>query len=190
MKIGYAVEGSTDRALITGLAARWCPQALLVEGAFRGSTGMSLRREYRKICDEFIIKEVDVMVFLTDANGQDWREVQRNERQHFPEDRFHQSMHGVCDRNVECWLCADTGWIASQLGAEAVAFEVEDPKRVFERGIGINRDDRKEKQIADLVRDAPLRNWLHNRSFEDFYQQIWHLSGTTGCAIENLREAV
>jgi len=45
MKIGYSVEGSTDRAVIRGLRRRWCPEAELIEGKVRGSTRLSLRRE-------------------------------------------------------------------------------------------------------------------------------------------------
>ena len=36
MKIAYCVEGTTDRAILRGLRDRWCPQAELVEGRFRG----------------------------------------------------------------------------------------------------------------------------------------------------------
>jgi hypothetical protein len=187
MTIGYAVEGSTDRAFVTGLRERWCPQALLVEGAFRGSTGLSLRREYKKICDEFAIKGVNVMVFLTDGNGADWRDVQKNEREHFPEERRDQAIHGVCDRNIESWICRDRHWISHRLGGEAATFEVEDPKHAFERAIGITRDDRKEAEIAALVAAAPLNNWLSAPSFEDFYEQARDLSQTKTCEIENLR---
>jgi hypothetical protein len=45
MKIGYSVEGSTDRAVLKGLQRRWCPSAELLEGRFRGTTGQSARRE-------------------------------------------------------------------------------------------------------------------------------------------------
>jgi hypothetical protein len=191
MMIGYGVEGSTDRALVNGLKARWCPQAVLIEGAFRGSTQLSLRREYGKICDQFAVQGVDAMVFLTDANRQDWRAVQRNERELFPQERLQQAVHGVCNRNVESWLCADPHWIAQQLGKEAAFFSVDDPKGAFERAIGVSRDDRKEQEIVELIQRAPLRNWLiSNPSFEDFYEQTRRLSNANGCALENLREAV
>ena len=45
MKIGYSVEGSTDRAVLQGLKQRWCPEAQLVEGRFRGTSGQSQHRD-------------------------------------------------------------------------------------------------------------------------------------------------
>jgi hypothetical protein len=186
--IGYSVEGSTDRALIKGLHMRWCPEAPLIEGAFRGATSLSLRREYSKICAEFTMKGVDVMVFLTDGNAQDWREVQRNERDHFPQARLGFAIHGVPDRNVECWICQDRVWIAGQLGVTRDSLEGEDPKSAFERAMDITRDDKKETEIAELVRQAPLHSWLLSVSFEDFYEQVRDASQRSECEIENLRD--
>jgi hypothetical protein len=55
--------------------------------------------------------------------------------------------------------------------------------------MGIDRDDHKETEIAALVCHAPLRRWLLNPSFEDFYEQTRNKSQVLGCAVENLREA-
>jgi pantoate kinase len=55
--------------------------------------------------------------------------------------------------------------------------------------MGIDRDDRKEEAISDLVREAPLHSWLRNPSFEDFYNQVRRMSQRLGCQIENIREA-
>ena len=43
MKIGYYVQGDTDEAVIWGLAQRWCPDAELAPGKFRGTSGDSLQ---------------------------------------------------------------------------------------------------------------------------------------------------
>jgi len=188
MKIGYSVEGSTDRGLISGLKNRWCPDAELVEGRFRGSTHTSLRREYQKICDEFQFKSVDWMVFLTDANMRLWRDVQREERGRFPEDCRTRAIHGVPDRNVESWLCADADWLGRRLGCHPDRFRCDDPKGAFEEAMGITRDDKKEDEISLTVREAPLKVWLANQSFEDFYDQVRDASQQSGCTIENLRE--
>ena len=37
MKIGYCVQGTTDEAFVRGLVQRWCPEAELAPGKFRGS---------------------------------------------------------------------------------------------------------------------------------------------------------
>lgn len=189
MKIGYSVEGGTDRALLRGLQQRWCPHAELIPGRFRGSTQRSLRREYRKICDEFVVRQVDCMVFLRDANDEDWREAQRNERAAFPPEYLARAVHAVASRNVESWMCAQPEWIAAELRRQPEEFRCADPKRAFEGALGITRDDRKESPIADLVRRAPLGKWLANPSFEDFYEQLRDQSQQLDCAIENLRES-
>lgn len=189
MKIGYSVQGSTDRAFLMGLKQRWCPHAALVEGPFRGSTRVSLRREYQKICEQFVMNGVDIMVFLTDADGADWRDVQRNERASFPLERLHYAIHGVAERNIECWICADPSWIAQELGAQAEDFRVDDPKGIFERMLGIDRDSKQEQQISALVERGPLTAWLAaSRSFEDFYEAARNSSQQLGCKIENLRD--
>ncbi|MBI1789849.1 MAG: hypothetical protein HYR60_20150 [Acidobacteria bacterium] len=189
MTIGYSVEGSTDRALLKGLHQRWCPEADLIEGRFRGSTGQSLRREYRKICDEFEARGVEVMVFLTDADAGEWREVQKNARSKFPSGQLTRAIHGVADRNVECWICANPEWLAKLLDeSNPEQFMCSDPKGVFERALRIDRDDRKEKEIAELTRLAPLGSWLKNASFEDFYEQVRSHSLQRRCHVENLRE--
>lgn len=189
MKIGYSVQGSTDRAFLEGLRRRWCPDALTIEGRFRGSTKLSLRREYRKICDEFVARSVDVMVFLTDADEGPWRDVQKNERAHFPNEHLSLAIHGVADRNVECWICAAPDWAAREIGANAADLKCDDPKGAFEGALGINRDDKREDRIAELVRDAPMRRWLSNTSFRDFYEQIRDRGQQLSCAVENLLES-
>jgi len=187
MRIGYSVEGSTDRALMKGLQHRWCNKAQLMEGQFRGSSGQSRRREIPNTCIELIFKEADIIVFLRDANDEDWRDALRNERKHCRPEHQHLTIFGVCHRNVECWICADAEWIAAKTGKPAPDFRIADPKRVFEHAMDISSFDRKEEEIAKLVQDAPLQNWLSNRSFEDFYDALWQKSKELGCSIENLR---
>jgi len=188
MKIGFSVEGSTDRALIEGLRERWCPQAILVEGHFRGTTGQSRRREIPRVCQELQQKSVALIIFLTDSNGPDWRQVQTVERARCQPQYEHLAIFAVCLRNVECWLAADPDHIANRFGRQRIKFTVEDPKGEVESAFGITRLDRREKEIAEFVRVAPLQQWLRNQSFEDFFEQLWSKSRELGCTIENLRE--
>lgn len=188
MKIGYSVEGSTDRALIEGLRRRWCPAAAAVEGAFRGSTGASRLREIRHICLEFEAKGVDVIVLLTDANNLNWRDVQKDERERCPAGSQNKLVAGVCDRNVECWLAADPDHLARATGRPRGEFAQPDPKGAVEKAFGVTRLAKKEDEIASFVEKAPLRNWLNNASFEDFYEQLRQRGKALGCAVGNLRE--
>ncbi len=193
MKIGYSVEGSTDRALIKGFVKRWCPHAETIEGKFRGSTRTSRRREIPHICGELASKNAELIVFLTDSNDDDdnaWRTVLKQEEGRRPDEYAHYTIFGVCQRNVECWLCADADWIAARTGRNASDFRVTDPKHVFEAALRIRADDKKEDLIEGLVREAPLHNWLRNRSFGDFYDKLWQKSKSfDDCQMENVRDA-
>jgi hypothetical protein len=187
MRIGYSVEGSTDRALLKGLQIRWCRDAELLEGHFRGTSMQGRRRDMPKVCTELLSKGAGVIVFLRDANDENWRDVLKRDQLRCIPEHQHLAVFGVCHRNVECWICADAEWIATKTGKPASVFRVADPKGVFEHAMGISSFDKKEEEIAELVRDAPLQNWLSNRSFEDFYNQLWQKSKERGCSIENLR---
>ena len=189
MKIGYSVEGSTDRAFLAGLSQRWCPHAQLVQGRFRGTSGRSQRREIPKTCFELTAQGVDLIVFLRDANNENWREVLVADEDRCRSDHRHLAVFAACDRNVECWLCADRDWIAKETQRQAKDFDVTDPKGPFEKALGITGFEPKEEEIAMLVERAPLGQWLGNRSFKTFYERLRDKSQQMGCDIENLLEA-
>jgi len=189
VRIGYSVEGSTDRALLTGLRNRWCPHAELIEGQFRGQTETRRRAEVRNICRELVHRDASVIIFLTDANRASWREVRRREEQWCPAEFRGRAVFGVCDRNVESWLCSDPGYPAAQFGRGVAEFQCEDPKGPLEAGFGVTGFDKREEAIARFVAEAPLRRWMTNPSFQDFYDQLWQRSKELGCKLENLRAA-
>lgn len=189
MRIGYSVEGSTDRALINGLRNRWCPTAQLVEGRFRGRSGRSQRREIPNTCLELTSKAVDLIIFLRDADDEYWRDVLKADEARCPFEHRHLTLFGVCDRNVECWLCSDADWLGKQTSRDPNEFRVDDPKGVFESAVGITGVEKREEEVASLVESAPMANWLRNQSFEDFYNKLWQKSKEfPDCALENLRE--
>ncbi|GAB4420101.1 MAG: hypothetical protein Fur0044_16850 [Anaerolineae bacterium] len=190
MSIGYSVEGATDRAFLEGLRRRWCPEATLIEGAFRGASHISLRRDIPKICLELAHKGAKVFVFLTDANSQDWRQVRQHESELIPSEFRHLTLYGVADRNIECWLAADRTYLAQQLGISPKVLKVDDPKDIVEKELGITRHDKREEEIASLVYNAPLHNWLKkSSSFEAFYEDARILSKQEGVSIPNERDA-
>ena len=117
MRIGFSVEGSTDRALLVGLRERWCPDAELIEGRFRGTSGQSQRREIPKTCVELTYKKADLIVFLRDANEENWRDVLKADEHRCRDEHRHLAVFAVCDRNVESWFCADAEWIRASTAA-------------------------------------------------------------------------
>jgi hypothetical protein len=134
-------------------------------------------------------KGVDILMFMRDANNEDWRDVQDADRRRCPPQYQHVTVFAVCQRNVECWICAAQDWIANRLGGSPSDFRVEDPKGVFESRMSITSRERREAEIAEIVKVAPLKRWLENRSFEAFYSDVWQLSKNTNCSIENIRDA-
>jgi len=197
MKIGYCVEGATDRAVVAGLQRRWCPEAELVQGRFRGTTGLRLRAEIPSICSELDAKGCAVIVFLTDANtsaSDKVAEIERTQKRHVSPVLASRVLSGVAARNIESWLCCDRNWIAGQTQRDPADFSVDDPKRVFESAMNITPSNRQEAAIADLVSDAPLKQWIsRSRSFERFYEDARTLSQSAlgkslGCSMPNERE--
>lgn len=182
MRIGYAVDDAMHRALIVGLRRRWCPEAELMPGHMRGRTKLSRRREVAKICEELALKGVDAVVFLTDCDVRPWRQVQQEERQRVPPERSALTVVGVADRNGECWICMDADYVATVTGLPASDFRVNDPSGPFKAATA----DMGEAEIAKVIAEAPLRHWLRNDSFEDFYKQVRSLSQRLGCTVENL----
>jgi hypothetical protein len=186
MRVGYCVEGNSDKWLLHGLRNRWCPGVELVQGHIRGAF---TRREIPKACAELRTKGVDVIILLRDANDEPWRDVANGDQKACSAEDAHLLVIGVCDRNVECWFVADRQYAATETGLEISALQTNDPKAIFNRTMGITRlDDQQEKLISYVMR-APLHSWLGNRSFEHFYDQLRVKSNEFNCRLENLRES-
>jgi len=188
MRIAYCVEWSADRALLRGLRDRWCPKAELVEGHFRGS--QLPRSQIPKECGILTQKGADLIVFLRDSNLEDWRNVLKADEAECPPEYRHRVIFGVCARNAECWLAADPDHLAAKRGRSRADFAADDPspavKAVF-RLVGFDKEQQ-EPDVAAFVTTAPLHRWLQNKSFENFYEQLWQISKQSGCPLENLRD--
>ena len=197
MKIGYYVQGDIDEAVVKGLAKRWCPDAELVKGPFRGSTRVSLKRELR-IALSMDLKDdkgCDILVFLTDADANPWRDVKRRESKKIPTNCQHLTLFGVADRNIECWLAIDQGALARELQCQVNDIPTDDPSDFIKRHFGLtgsnkpNKDDAKAR-ICDYVAQAPLKTWIGDSdSFKDFYEQARDLAAQNECSIPNERES-
>jgi hypothetical protein len=191
MKIGYYVQGTADEAFVHGLAVRWCPDAELAQGKFRGSSGESFRREVAKaLRDLRDDKHCDVIVVLTDSDVNPWREVKRREWDRVPADCRHLCVFGVAERNIECWLAADRPALAKEIGCDLEDIPAGDPSGFVKRRFGLgerdaNRDAAKE-QIGRFVAEVSLKAWIETSdSFEDFYRDVRSLAAQRGCAIPN-----
>jgi hypothetical protein len=188
MRIAFCVEGSADRAILYGLRDRWCRDAELMEGRFRGQLP---RSQIPKECKVLSAKGADLIIFLRDANLENWREVLRADMAKCPPAFRHIAVFGVCDRNAECWVAADPGHLASRIGRPLHELQSQDPSPFVKAGFGMIGFDAQEKEagVAGYVANAPIRRWLTNDSFQNFYDQLWQKSKERGCQIENLRDS-
>ncbi len=184
MKIGWIVEGSTDKAFLYGLKKRWCPEAELIELGFRGS---KLRpRNYPKSCAQARHDNCNFVVILTDSNNSDLNTVYKNERQYLKAEHKHFTVIGVAVRNIECWICADADYIASKYHGDPNDLRSGDPKRVFQKMLAITTFDKKENEIEELVCQHPnFKPLLSLASFSRFYTDICNLAKQNGCYIPN-----
>lgn len=191
MKIGYYVQGDADEAFIWGLAQRWCPEAERAPGRFRGSSRESFRREILKaLLDLKDDKGCDILVVLTDADVNPWREVKGREWQRVPVECQHLTIFGVADRNVECWLAIDRQALAKELGCHVNEIPYDDPSGFIKRRFGLGQrgvDKQSVKErLCNFVAVAPLRSWIEGSdSFQDFYQEVRRLSMQHNCSIPN-----
>lgn len=188
MKIAYCVEGSADRAIIHGLRDRWCPQAELLEGQFRG--GKLKRKDIPKECRILTAKGADLILFLRDANFEDWRAVLKADEAKCPPEYRERVIFAVCDRNAECWLASDPDHLAARLRLPRNELK-DDPSETVKAAFGLTGFDKEQNEagVANYVTIAPLGNWLHNSSFANFYEQVWQKGKEWHCtSLENLRE--
>ena len=190
MKIGYYVQGDMDEAVLQGLARRWCPDAELAEGRFRGNSGESLRREIRKsLMDLKMDKECDFLVVLTDADTNRWRDVKRREWDKIPNDYRHLTVFGVADRNIESWLAIDRYALADEIGCRAEEIPSDDPSGFVQRKFGLSGRNRAldaKERVRNYIFRTSLKPWIENSdSFQDFYEDIRRLASQTKCSFPN-----
>ena len=190
MTIGYYVQGDMDEAVVRGLARRWCPAADLAPGRFRGRSRESFRRELEKsLLDLTGDKRCDVVVILTDADANRWREVKEWESRRIPAECEHLAVFGVADRNIECWLAIEKDALAKELECTVQDISVDDPSGFVKRRFGLSDRDSREagkRRVSDYVAGAQLKSWIEgSESFKNFYRDARALSQRQGCAFPN-----
>jgi len=185
MRIGYLVEGSTDRAVVRGLHRRLCPRAELVEGTFRGSMrGVGRKRELPKACLELRAKGVDVIVDINDANEFSWPKRCEQEKGWMPDRVHHITAFGAPEPNIGGWLTADPGHFQRETG-EQCRPRPADPRPLTEQAFGVTGIEKQEDRIADFVAAADLTVWeREDNSFAAFMRQCRQVAQVVGCTLD------
>lgn len=198
MKIGISVEDFGHEGFLKGLRERWCPEAQMIKGRTRGRSGISVRRDTPKVCQELRANDADIVVLLTDADDKNWREVLARQKESIPSQFSHCVICGVAARNVECWLVLDQSHATNTIGLAESDLDVEDPKPVVHRALGITGRDRKREEkvekIAEIVRTMPLRSALTRgddsaRSLKALYEDVRDCAQQHGCSVPDELQA-
>jgi hypothetical protein len=100
------------------------------------------------------------------------------------------SVFGVAERNIECWLAADRGALANELGCRPEDIPSDDPSDFVKRRFGLGERDEgrvdAKNRIQTFVAAAPLRVWIEgSESFKDFYDQVRDLAAQRTCQMPN-----
>ena len=140
-------------------------------------------------------KVCDIVVVLTDADVNPWRDVRRREAARIPENCRHVTVFGVADRNIEWWLAIDRIALARELDCRVEDIPRDEPhlSNFVKRRFGLTdrgtREDAKER-VCQYILKASLRSWIRDSdSFGAFYDEARSWAAKNGCPLPNELEA-
>ncbi|MBI3194988.1 MAG: hypothetical protein HYZ34_11080 [Ignavibacteriae bacterium] len=159
-----------------------------MEGKIKGRGRGAVIREVENVCLELSQKYADIIVVLVDSDDDNWKQVKKLLLEKAT-DYQHMLVIGVADRNIECWLNSDKFYLAEKIQADVHDLDVENPKSLINKKLGVTTFIRKEEEIQEIVKSAPIKNWLNNSgSFSSFYEESRDVSQKFKCNFPNERE--
>ncbi len=192
-------QGPNDLGFLTGLRQLLGCDAELVNRLSDGSEARLRDHVTRRKQDAKYIwdhrGDVDLIVRLTDGDTDSPQDTIRKELDRWPSEAGPLLVCGVCDRDVEHWMCLDPDYAAEKLGFDKNQL----PGRREERSGFIKNRIKKRcgsqdymAFVADFVNNAPpatVRRWLANPAFSRFYDRCRDAAQEHTCPVENLRES-
>lgn len=193
-KIGVLYQDANSYGFLEGVKRRLKCEAELVApstAALSKSTMMSSRQA--RLAVKILQKEgVDVIVRFTDADGNRWQDIQRQEIGAFPEQVKEMLICGVAVNNVEQWLALDPAYIGSVLSINDVsALPPDQQTAVIKKAIAHQRqpDEPAHEVTARIVADAPsevFQRWLKSdEALRNFYQECRRIAARADCDVPN-----
>ncbi len=189
-------QGPSDLGFLEGLRDRLGCDAELVD--YSSDPSLRQRGSYTRRSDARLIwqrfRNVDLIVRLTDGDTDRPQEARRTEGQRWPEEAWPLLVVGVCDRDVEHWLCLDPDYAGRVLGFDAhqLPGDREERSGFVKSRIRLTCPDGDYRSfVRRIVRDAPpetLKRWLANGAFADFYEQCRDAAQQHDCVVANLRD--
>lgn len=182
MKIGFTCQGMNDDAFLEGLKERLCPGATLIRGAARGSLDKNIRRDIEKHLLALEARGAEIFIVLNDSDKGDFRKIRRSEIKHIPNEFKEDSVYGIAERNIECWLTADTNYCREKFGVKP-SKGLGNRKKYFEDAMGISARSPKKEETVVFVTGAPIKSWYKNsKSFKSFYDDLKNMAVRKNCA--------
>ena len=166
-RIGVIYQDTNSRGFLVGLKDRLgCDAKLIDPPAAIGAPRVLPRKLAKWAWQHFQKHGAELVVRLTDADGDRWQDVQRSELDAIPEQAREMWVCGVATDNVEDWLYLDVAHLAKEF--ELVPEDVEDASHRTGRIKRAISQARKGSEtgsdvVAQFVRDAPsaaFGRWL------------------------------
>jgi hypothetical protein len=142
-----------------------------------------------------VYRGADLVIRLTDGDTDRPQDACREELKQWPGESHPLLICGVCDRDIEYWMCIDAEYAASRLECrvEQLPRDRKDRSGFVKNRIETVRGGQPYRDfVADFVRAAPkktIRRWLDNPAFAHFYEQCRDRAQQAGdCPMRNLRD--
>jgi hypothetical protein len=194
-RIGIIYQGPNDKGLLMGIRDRLGCGAELIEPRIRGRTQKSTWKTCRKNWERFQRQGVDLVVRLTDADGDRWQEVKREEQSAFPDEARAILVCGVTKGAVEAWLALDRHYLEEKLGIPA-AEDLSESEIIgrIKSAMSQQHSEDYDQALRYMVCEASpevFQKWLAERSFREFYADCRNAALREGdCSInDELRDS-
>jgi hypothetical protein len=197
-KVLVVGQGPNDVGFLRGIRDRLKCEAELID--YRSVPLLRQRGSYTRRTDARLIWSeaqrlgVDLVVRLTDGDITQPAQVAQDEIERFPVGARERLVCGVCNRDIEHWICLDPRYCAKEFG-----FDVADlpEERAARSGFIKNRITKMvstgssyDEVVATYVLRAPtetLKQWLSDPAFARFYDDCRRAALREECSVETER---
>jgi hypothetical protein len=197
VEVVLVAQGENDIGFLEGLRERLRCGANAIH-YLSGHPELRQRSHHTRTCDAKDICErfrnADLIVRLTDGDANRPQDACREELERWPSHARPKLVCGVCDRDVEHWICLDPDYAARRLhfAPDQLPKERKDRSGFIKHRIDEARGSQARKDfVAGFVRDAQvatMRRWLANPAFGTFYSECVRAAKLQDCEVNDERK--
>ena len=191
-KIGIIAQDANSMGFLRGLKKRLGCDAEFVDSPARiGCTQFLTRRNALLAWEYFKKNGVDLIIRFTDADGRRWQEVQRKEKEVFPDEAQSILVCGVAVNNVEEWLCLAPAYLAEFVRVPDSQFSDAGARTGTIKAALVRvkeGNESKSDTIERFVSGAPddvFKKWLDDAALRRFYQDALVTASHADCNVRN-----